>query len=177
MSKVMKIGEGFTLIQNLILGAVILVIALSAFIIFDPIAQVQKANDTKSKNDLSLIQKVLDKYYKDFGKYPQNPGNCPSADYRIVGLDANNQIVDWGASFSPYTSLLPKDPNPTKKYVYFVSCDGQKYYLYASLDRGGKDKDSCNMGNACSSISLNNIDKTACGGICNYGVSSDNVTP
>ncbi|MCL5439272.1 MAG: hypothetical protein M1268_04810, partial [Patescibacteria group bacterium] len=71
---------------------------------------------------------------------------------------------------------LPSDPNKSKKYVYYSSQDGQSYYLYASLDREGKDPQACNGGNQCTNVPAN----VKCGSatdICNYGATSPNVNP
>ncbi len=75
-------------------------------------------------------------------------------------------------------SVLPKDPTSSKKYVYYsTGKDGQTYYLYANLDRGGNDSQACfSTGSACSSAVSSGIG-TECGGNCNYGVSSPNVSP
>lgn len=138
--------------------------------ILNPLAQIQKAQDARRKGDLSQIQKALETYYNDVGKYPLN---VFSSDYRIKGLDGNP--VSWGGSWAPYMSKLPADPSSSKNYVYVSS--GQTYYIYASLDRGGSDPQACfSNGNACSSAVTNNV-STACGGNCNYGVSSPNASP
>lgn len=147
-------------------------------LVLNPFAQVQKANDAKRKSDLSQVGKALETYYQDNGKYPAH-----SSSYTIIGLDGNP--ADWDTQFSPYMSKLPKDPKGFYKYVYFASSNGQSFWLYASLERG-KDKEGnpldpqlCNRGNPCVSLapSANNIPDTACGGTCNYAVTSSNVSP
>lgn len=139
----------------------------------NPLAQFQKAQDAKRKGDISQIQKALETYYQDIGKYP------PSAsDYKIKDLNGNP--VPWGSAWQPYMSILPKDPLSTKNYVYYSSLAGQTYYLYASLDRGTNDPQAC-MGGFCQSLSSNGISYSACGelngDICDYGVSSPNASP
>ena len=77
-------------------------------------------------------------------------------------------------------NLVPKDPNSSHRYVYYAPSDGQSYYIYANLERGSRDPQTCGgNGSACSSLSTNNIPSSACGSgvLCNYGVSSPNVTP
>lgn len=140
--------------------------------ILNPIGQIQKGNDSKRKSDLSQIQKALEVYYNDFGKYP---------------LSINNQIknhnvpppttIVWGTSWSPYMSILPKDPKGGFNYAYFSN--EQSYYLYAFLERGSKDQQVCTgTNNACSAPTGSSMDmQTACGGVCNFGVSSSNVSP
>ena len=145
--------------------------ATGLIIAVNPVAQIQKALDAKRKSDLSQIQKALETYYQDIGEYPPS-----TSDNKIRGLD--NNAVAWGSSWQPYMSILPKDPSSSKNYVYFnSSTGGQTYYIYASLDRGGNDPQACfPSGNSCSSAVTNNV-TTACGGNCNYGASSPNVSP
>lgn len=168
--------KGFTLIEIIIITGVIGVLVIAAVVLFDPITKSEKANDSRRKSDLAQIQKVLQQYYKDFGKFPPNPGNClqDAIKCKIVRLDG--RTVEWGESFNPYIKILPKDPSKNKTYIYYVKTDRQSYYMYANLDRG-QDSKACNSGLACSSLDLNGLSPTACGGICNYGVSSGNVTP
>ena len=144
----------------------------------NPFGQVQKANDAKRKSDLSQIQKALETYYQDSGRYPTHSS---SPQYRIVRLDGTT--ADWGQQFQPYMATLPKDPRSTYSYVYYASSVGQSYWLYASLERGkGRDGNPldpqlCNKGNPCASLVGNGIADTSCGGICNFAVSSSNVSP
>lgn len=143
-------------------------------IILDPLAQFQKANDTKKKSDFSQIQKALEAYYQDFGKYPLSSTAAPL--YRITVPGSPTSVtINWGSPWRPYMNLLPKDPTISKNYVYYSS--GQSYWLYASLDRGSKDPQAC-AGGQCSAPLGSGIDMTsACGGVCNFGVSSPNVSP
>ena len=168
--KFLKSGAGFTLIEVLITMAIIGVMATGLIIAVNPLVQIQKANDAKRKSDLSSVQKALETYYQDNGRYPA------ATSFKIIRLDGST--ADWGSSWQPYMSVLPKDPSVSKKYVYFTSAtDGQTYYLYANLERGGNDSQACfSTGNACSSAVTNGA-ATACGGNCNYGTSSPNVSP
>lgn len=137
--------------------------------IVNPVAQFQKAKDARRKSDLSQIQKALEQYYQDIGTYPPN---FAANDYRVKGLDGN--AVDWGSSWLPYIGNLPADPSASKKYIYVST--GQTYYLYASLDRGINDSQICKS----DATKCDNAPADAsCGAeaICNYGVSTPNVSP
>lgn len=145
--------------------------ATGIIVAVNPLAQFQKARDAKRKSDLSQIQKAFETYYQDNGKYPSS-----SSDYKVKGLDGGT--IQWGSPWQPYMNVLPKDPSSSKNYVYYsISQDGQTYYVYASLDRGGNDPQACfSTGAACSSAVSNGVG-AQCGGNCNYGVSSPNVSP
>lgn len=148
--------------------------ATGIIIAVNPLAQIQKAQDARRKSDLSQIQKAVETYYQDVGKYPPS-----TSDYKIKGL--NNNAIEWGSSWQPYMAVLPKDPVSTKTYVYYSSSNGQTYYLYASLDRGANDPQAC-IGGWCKSLpNSDGVQIDACGPIdadpCDYGVSSPNVSP
>lgn len=163
-------SRGFTLIELIVVFGILGALSMLLIATLDPIAQFQKSRDGKRKSDLGQVQKILEQYYQDNGRYPVHSTSSPT--YRIVKLDGTT--AEWGQAFTPYANVLPKDPISSKNYVYYSS--GQSYYLYASLDRGSKDPQACS-GGVCSSLTSNNISPTACGGTCNYGVSSPNVSP
>jgi general secretion pathway protein G len=142
------------------------VLAAGIIIFTNPLGQIQKASDARRKSDLSQVQKALELFRGDNGRYPE------ADNYRIKGLDGN--LVEWGNPWLPYMANLPKDPNPSRNYVYVVSFGNQAYYVYASLDNGSSDPQACAAGAVCA-----NAGSASCGSgtICNYGVSSQNVSP
>lgn len=162
---------GFTLVELLIVIGVMSILLTAILLVLNPFAQIQKANDAKRKSDLSQVQKALETYYQDNGRYP---AHSVSPVYRIIRLDGST--ADWGTQFSPYMATLPKDPRGLYKYVYYASTNGQSYWLYASLERSN-DPQMCNAGNPCTSITSNGISQTACGGTCNFAITSSNVSP
>lgn len=163
-------ASGFTLVEVLITIAILAVIATVTLIGINPLAQLSKSQDAKRKSDLNQIQKALELYYQDNGKYP----NMTTTNPRKIKVGVS--IINWGSAWLPYMAQLPKDPNANKNYVYFVDPTNQMYWLYANLDRGGNDPGACNNGAACPSATTNSV-ATTCGGTCNYGVSSSNTTP
>ncbi len=166
--------SGMTFVELLVVIAVFSVLVTGLIVLINPTAQVAKSNDAKRKSDLVQLQRALEAYYQDKGKYPSNPG---AGNYTINDGGAKN----WGTSWSPYMTKLPKDPLSTNTYVYFSPTIGpclnnQCYYIYANLQQT-KDPQACNAGASCVSLAVNSIQSNACGGICNYGVSSPNIAP
>ncbi|MCL5433259.1 MAG: prepilin-type N-terminal cleavage/methylation domain-containing protein [Patescibacteria group bacterium] len=171
MRIVQNYRKGFTMIELITVIAVIAILSAMVMRIIDPFEQFKKANDGRRKSDLSQIQRALEQYYQDNGRYPSSTTD-PGSEYKIMGVDGST--INWGTLWSPYMNMLPSDPNKSKTYVYYSSEDGQSYYLYASLDRGGKDPQSCHPGQE---VKCDNAPDDVCGGICSYGVTSPNVNP
>jgi len=165
--------KGFTLIEMIVVIAVLGILAATVLVAINPEAQLQKSNDAHRKADLESLQHALELYYQDNGSYPASSGN-----FQIL---SGTTTLTWGSSWQPYMATLPKDPTLSNTYVYYApaNANGQTYYLYANLERGSADQQACNKGNACQSIGSGSgfPGANACGGVCNYGVSSTNVSP
>lgn len=162
-------SRGFTLIELLIAIAIIGILASGLLLLVNPVAQIQKANDARRKSDLGQIQKGLEQYYNDHNQYP-----ISTASYQITGVAWGSQWTN-GVGGIIYMQTLPKDPkSPSKQYVYVST--GQSYFLYASLDNT-KDSQVCNSGAVCTNAASLTGSPCGTGFICNYGVSSSNVSP
>lgn len=166
--------KGFTLVELIVVIGILSVLAVGSIIALNPFSQFQKANDSKRKTDLAQVQRALETYYQDNGKYPPHSAVTPPL-YRIVRLDLTT--ADWGTQWQPYMNLLPKDPVGSDNYVYYST--GQSYYLYATLDRGTSDPQICKnlVNKECPSIAGNGIPANSCGGPCNFAATSPNVAP
>ncbi len=160
---------GFTLIELILVTAIFGLFASGVIAVVNPSTQVAKANDARRKSDLAQIQRSLESYFQDNGRYPPSS----PVDYKINP----GGKIEWGSSWQPYINLLPQDPTAAFHYAYYATADGQTYLLYASLERGTKDPDACTGSNGCPNLATYGIAQRACGGICNYGVSSSNVNP
>ena len=155
-------ASGFTLIELIVVIGILGILAVAALVVLNPLAQFQKADDARRKSDLAQIQRGLELYYQDHNQYPAYTTDT----YQISG-------VVWGSNWSPYMSVLPSDPIPTNHYVYYVSTDGQSYYLYTSLDRPS----SSDLCKGVSPVPCGSTTACGSGNTCNYGVSSSNVSP
>jgi prepilin-type N-terminal cleavage/methylation domain-containing protein len=158
-----KSARGFTLLELIVAIGILSILAVAAIIVLNPASQLQKGNDARRKSDLAQVQRALEAYYQDYNKYP------------IVTASPYQPGVAWGASWQPYMNILPKDPTSTKNYVYYST--GQSYYLYTSLDRGANDPKVCSGDLCLAPVGSSIIMSTACGGKCDFGVSSPDVSP
>jgi len=161
--------KGFTLIELLVVVGILGILAAAMLAIINPIAQLQKSNDAHRKTDLESMQRALELYYQDTGSYPPSSLNT-------FYISPGGTAILWDSPWQPYIKKLPKDPVSTNKYVYYST--GQAYYLYANLQRTN-DPQACNSGGACQTTTGAGgfPGAYACGGVCNYGVSSPNVSP
>ena len=161
--------QGFTLVELITAIGVLAILATIALTALTPLEQFKKAQDSRRKSDLSQIQKALEGYYQDYHRYPPASGNK-------IAPAPGNTVINWGQSWQPYIDVLPSDPRSAKNYAYWVDEQsiGQAYRLYASFDRTN-DPNACTGGvlGACPNLPSG----VTCGGICNYGVSSPNVSP
>lgn len=163
--------RGFTLIELILVTAIIGLFAAGAIAVINPSQQVHKANDAKRKADLEMVQRALEAYYADNGRYPQAINNK---------IYANNATVNWGTSWQPYIDMLPKDPSNGRTYVYGASADGQRYGVYASLEKNTDPQICHSNGSACDSLGtfgINPNPATSCGGVCTFGVTSADLSP
>lgn len=139
------------------------------FYIFDPLKTYFATQDERRVSDLNTISKALGFYYRDFGRYPDY------LDEKFI-MKIRDAQFEWGSAWSPYLSFLPKDPAFYKKYAYWADRANnlQSFRLYSSLDRPSEVKKSCgDLG--CKNVPFENM----CGKymVCNYGVTSGNISP
>lgn len=171
-----KAPQGFTLMELIIVIAIIGILSSMVLTVINPVTQLQKSADAKRKSDLSQISKAIEAYYSDHGSYPS-----VNANYELVVLiSGTSTALAWGSAWPPYIDTLPKDSTSTKKYIYVTPTTGsgalQSFYLYASLDRGTQDSQACTGASGCPNIPSGVKCGTATD-ICNYGITSPNVSP
>ncbi len=100
--------RGFTLVEILIVMAIVMVLAVIAVMILNPAGLLDKGKDARRKKDLERIRQAFEEYYNDKGCYP------PAA---VLSQLANPDNCGSYVVFSPWLKPWPCDP------------DGQPYYL------------------------------------------------
>lgn len=172
-------SRGFTLVELLVVIAIIGVLATGLIVLINPVKMIEAAHDTQRKNDLAEIQHMLQLYYQDFGKYPSNDLNH----YICVGSPCtgwgwgNAWLSSW--NIPQYMTSMPKDPMSGSgySYMYVASPTGDSYQLYARMENWQNDSHTCTANQDVTCSSASTFKCTTSGQVCNYGVSSPNVSP
>ncbi len=108
--------KGFTLIEILIVVAIIAILASIVLVGLGPTQQ--SGRDARRLSDLHEVQNVLELYYNACGFYPSGAatgGTCPAASNLTTYADMTAAIVNTPATGA---SSLPNDPTSGKTYYY-----------------------------------------------------------
>jgi prepilin-type N-terminal cleavage/methylation domain-containing protein len=124
---------GFTLIEILIVVAIISILASIVLVGIGPTEQLGR--DARRISDLHEVQTALELYYAKCGYYPGGTvvsGSCPSGGYSSAGGYAGLIGVITGSGIGVNT--MPNDPQKSKTYYYATQPLGESYILAAILE-------------------------------------------
>lgn len=130
-------AQSFTLVEILVVMAILSVIVVGLVIAINPFRQIAKAQDITRKTALTSIKKSLDSYYLTYGHYPQTSGwvNSTHGSMWIPGL------VESGSA-----KKIPVDPTNNQTGGTPSSSVNNFAYYYRSDDWydgvGGPDCDA-----------------------------------
>lgn len=122
MMKAMKKKTGFTLLELLIVIAIIGILASLATVSYAS-AQ-KKARDSQRQSDLKAIQNALEQYYAD------NQGSYPTS-CAAIG-EATDEVGDLYLPMG-----LPTDPKTDTAYTNTGTCSASSYRVCADLENDG----------------------------------------
>ncbi len=173
----MKTKSGFTLIEILIVIALIAILTTAGVGTY--IASLQKSRDNTRKGNLRAITNALELYYNDNGRYPSgnangailgcNGGTGLSPSPLPVACTVNGAFQN--ANSTLYMAQLPGDPISSLKY-YYISATGAQYQIYAHLENNQDSAINPTITNE--HINCDNAGGTT---YCNWGLSSANTNP
>jgi prepilin-type N-terminal cleavage/methylation domain-containing protein len=167
--------SGFTLVEVLIVIALIALIGATVPLTMNFKKQLDRSNDLKRKKDLSVVRSAMDEFYNDNNRYPigreicfDNPGGTLYVDglgqnlgciCHICGKKVIGSTTSQEKMFS-YIKEIPCDPNSSglnadeRDYIYNYDCgpnatNPQWYRIYAKLiaeDDPGIVDSGCGLG-------------------------------
>lgn len=154
--KTRKNCKGFSLVELLIVIAVVGVLSTIIIIAINPVTMLRRARDAQRKSDLRQIASALERYYVDKGRYPpyRNQSGCSPAGWGSRSSSSfcgGDQWLTADPDFSYYLPKVPKDPinqgtyaeDNQLVYTYWVSGNGKTYDLLTKLEDWQSDKKSC----------------------------------
>ena len=145
---------GFTLIELIIVIAILASLLLITLVVFNPAKQFAKARDGQRKSDLNNIYKALMMYKNDYSFYPESSSNQIRGCLPLVTFPWGGGAFKCGDMV--YMKSLPQDPKGTATYKYSRSASGDDFCLWATLENA-EDPDSAKYLSRC----LQCVDATA----------------
>lgn len=127
--------RGFTLVEILIVVAIIATLASVALVGLGPVQR--NGRDTRRISDLRQTQNAIELYYAKCGFYPggaQSGTDCTGSGGGISGWDALTASIVGSPSLG--VSRIPNDPKSDADYFY-GSSNGSNYVVGARLENAG----------------------------------------
>jgi prepilin-type N-terminal cleavage/methylation domain-containing protein len=122
--------KGFTLIEILIVVAIIAILASIVLVGLGPTQQAGR--DARRLSDLSEVQNGLELFYQKCGFYPGmvTGGTCasgsPGATWAVLATDLQGAGIGIGT--------IPSDPSTNRTYAYGYDTGNTTYILAAALE-------------------------------------------
>ena len=121
--------KGFTLIEILIVVAIIAILASVVLVGLGPTQQAGR--DARRISDLSEAKNGLELYYNKCGNYPGTGGTCAAGTAGVTWAAVSTNII---AANVGITSALPDDPSSGKHYNYWWGANNASYVVGAHLE-------------------------------------------
>lgn len=134
-------GKGFTLIELMVVIAIILILALIAIPAYRNMQT--RARKSRVQSDLRTLANALQMFYTDWNQYPVQTSRSRLVENSGAGaeLTGNGGSINASGSISAtgevgpivYLEKLPIDPFATggQSYFYYSDANGTKYVLYS----------------------------------------------
>ncbi len=138
--------KGFTLIEILIVVAIIGILASVVLVGLGPVQR--QGRDARRISDLRQVQTGLELFFNKNGYYP----NAAS------WTDVTNALVSSGL-----VSNVPKDPRPAQSYEYGTNgTNGNSYVLKATLEDAGNPNFSDDIDDVVYGVDCNDANQAYC---------------
>jgi prepilin-type N-terminal cleavage/methylation domain-containing protein len=121
--------KGFTLIEILIVVAIIAILASVVLVGLGPTQQAGR--DARRISDLSEVQTGLELYYNKFGIYPGTAAGGTGAPAAATWASLSASVTGAGVGI---TAAFPNDPSSGKSYQYWYGAGNTHYVIGATLE-------------------------------------------
>ena len=130
MIKDLRIKSGFTLVELLVVMSILVIMAVIMAGTLNPIALVNKAKDSRKKNDLNKIKIAFEAYNTDKGTYPTREevaswnvaDNCGKT---IPQMKSYLRVLPCDPYKKPYEIIII-DPSNPKAFKVLTNLDNKK---------------------------------------------------
>ena len=131
MQKRSKRGQhGFTMIELMVV--LVILVLLVTMIVPNIVGKSDDAKVTKAKTDIAMVESLLDQFYLDMGRYPEQEEGL-----RVLYYEPDADVESWKGPYSK--KPIPDDPwgNP---YVYQIpGTHSTQQYEISSFGRDGQE--------------------------------------
>jgi prepilin-type N-terminal cleavage/methylation domain-containing protein len=128
--------KGFTLIEILIVVAIIAILASIVLVGLGPTQQ--SGRDARRLSDLHEVQNGIELYYNSCGYYPGTDTQTPCTGYHPITAGTSGAYPVLASELEQFTSLgvnsVPDDPTAGQHYTYSAVPGGSSYILSAKLE-------------------------------------------
>lgn len=118
---------GFTLIEILVVIAIIGILASVALVGLGPVQK--KGRDARRISDLRQIQTALELYFTKCGRYPAS-----GFSNMVASLTAPDLSGECNSGGSIGVRTIPNDPRNADQFVYNYGSNGTSYVLSARME-------------------------------------------
>ncbi|RJR25465.1 type II secretion system protein [Candidatus Microgenomates bacterium] len=139
MRKMKKLSKGFTMIELLIVIAVLGILAVAVLSAINPIEQINRGKDTGSRSDAEQVLSAIDRYYTTKGYYPWQISPNDGADAQ-AWTAVDEAWLDSGGSDAVLDKLSEAGTGEIK--ASFVDRISQTEYNTLYVYNGGDTGDS-----------------------------------
>lgn len=129
----LKINRGFTMIELLIVIAVLGVLAVAVLAAINPIEQINRGKDTGSRSDAEQLLSATDRFYTQ-GYYPWQTGASDTTHVATAWAIANLSWMDIASS--PVLTKLSAGGTAEIKVSFVTRITGATYNFLYKYNRG-----------------------------------------
>jgi prepilin-type N-terminal cleavage/methylation domain-containing protein len=149
MKKNLNKKEGFTLLEMLIVIAVIAVLSAIVIIAINPARQLAQARNVQRASDIRTIYNAVQQYYIDNKEWPTSSLSSSLQDICLEeDTAAQNNCISLNILVPNYLSAIPRDPlsTDTTGYQIAINSNSQTPALTASLSFNDYNLEPINIG-------------------------------